>query len=156
MNYFLTVFMFLLCTFFWPTSQVGIKSDVINVKGIAKEELDCLVINAYHEAMGEGRLGRLLVTQVVINRAERASKSFCEIIFQANQFSWTSSKRKEIPKEVYYNLAFEAYELYNNKSIIPIDFYDITHFHEVRIKPYWAEKLIQVGTYKQHVFYKGI
>jgi len=148
--------MFLFCTFFWPSSQLGIKSDVINVKGIAKEELDCLVINAYHEAMGEGRLGRLLVTQVVINRAERASKSFCEIIFQANQFSWTLSPRKEISKEVYYNLAFEVYELYNNKSIIPIAFYDITHFHEIRIKPYWAAKLVQVGIYKQHVFYKGI
>jgi len=155
MKYFLTVFMFLLCTSFLPTSELGINSDLPYVKGIAKEELDCLVINAYHEARGEGRIGRLLVTQVVINRAEIASKSFCEIVFQPKQFSWTLGKIKKVPEEVYHNLAFEIYELYNNKSIIPIDFYDVTHFHEVKVNPYWSKKLVKIGTHNQHVFYKG-
>ena len=156
MNYFLTVFMFLLSTFFWPTSNLGINSDLSNVKRMPAKDLDCLVVNAFHEAMGEGKIGRLLVTQVVMNRAERASKSFCEIVFEANQFSWTLSKRKHIPIEVYHNLASEIHELYNNKSIIPIDFYDVTHFHEVKVNPYWSKKLVRVGVHKQHVFYKGI
>ena len=50
----------------------------------------------------------------------------------------------------------EIYELYNNKSIIPIDFYDVTHFHEVKVNPYWSKKLVKIGTHNQHVFYKGI
>jgi N-acetylmuramoyl-L-alanine amidase len=155
MKYFLTVFMFLLCTSFLPTSELGINSELPNVKRIATEELDCLIINAYHEARGEGKVGRLLVTQVVMNRAEKASKSFCEIVFQPKQFSWTLSKRQQVPQEVYHNLAFEIYELYHNKSTIPADFHDVTHFHEVKVSPYWSKKLVKIGTHNQHVFYKG-
>ena len=118
MNYFLTVFMFLLSTFFWPTSNLGINSDLSNVKRMPAKDLDCLVVNAFHEAIGEGKIGRLLVTQVVMNRAERASKSFCEIVFQPKQFSWTLGKIKKVPEEVYHNLAFEIYELYNNKKVL--------------------------------------
>jgi spore germination cell wall hydrolase CwlJ-like protein len=57
-------------------------------------QLICLAKNIYYEARGESILGRLAVVHVTLNRARVFSKSICDIVYQAGQFTWT---RRRMP-----------------------------------------------------------
>ncbi len=120
---------------------------------IEKKQLNCLVENAYHEAMAEGKVGRLLVTQVVLNRAKSANKDYCNIVYAYKQFSWTLSKKKKIDKKLRKLLEYEILVLLHSKSELPKRFLDATHFHTIAIRPYWASTKQYLGTYKNHKFY---
>ena len=122
---------------------------------ITKKQLTCLVDNAYHEAMAEGKLGRLLVTQVVLNRAKLKEESYCSIVYAYKQFSWTLAKRKSIKPELRKKLEYEVLELLHNMVKIPEDFKAATHFHTISVKPDWSKKIAYAGTHKNHRFYAG-
>jgi hypothetical protein len=57
------------------------------VVAIPEHQLNCLIKNAYYEAMTEGKIGRQQVTKVVINRTR--DNNFCKTVYQPYQFSWT-------------------------------------------------------------------
>jgi spore germination cell wall hydrolase CwlJ-like protein len=120
---------------------------------LSKKQLTCLVDNAYHEAMGEGKVGRLLVTQVVLNRAHVKEESYCSIVYAHKQFSWTLAKRKHISPEIRKKLEYEIIELLHDIAEIPSDLKDATYFHTTSIKPYWVKTQQYLGTYKNHRFY---
>lgn len=43
----------------------------------------------FFEARGEPDIGKYAVGEVVLNRSEKYDKPICDIVFEANQFSWT-------------------------------------------------------------------
>lgn len=118
---------------------------------LSEKQLDCLIKNAYHEANGEGRTGRLLVTQVVFNRT--TDENFCKTIYDRKQFSWTSKKAKQIPTIDYNKISLEIQELFYGFTEIPKGLKKATYFHTTAVKPYWAKAFTKVGVWKNHVFY---
>jgi spore germination cell wall hydrolase CwlJ-like protein len=119
---------------------------------LPEKQIKCLVKNAFYEANGEGRLGRLLVTQVVFNRTTK-DKDFCSTIYKEKQFSWTASKVKRIPWSDYLKIKSEVLELYFEFTHVPKHLRKATHFHTTSTKPYWSKSLVKVGVWKNHVFY---
>ena len=73
----------------------------------ANREQHCLIENAIFEAIGEGKKGMQLATEVALNRVDsnyRGAGSFCKVVFDPHQFSWTS-----IPEEHRYPYTEEEY-----------------------------------------------
>lgn len=123
------------------------------VKLISEQQLSCLIKNAYHEAFIEGPTGMLLVTQVVFNRAKIKNKTYCEIIFEKSQFSWTLFKHRKISEKHWKIIEHLILEYYNGFHKIPEELSMATHFHANYVKPYWRNKAIFLGTWKTHLFY---
>jgi len=145
----LIIFIVGICGFL-NTMHVGFLPKMIV---LSKKQMTCLVDNAYHEAMGEGKIGRLLVTQVVLNRAYIKEESYCAIVYAHKQFSWTLEKRRNISFEIRKKLEYEIIELLHNITEIPEELRDATYFHTTSIKPSWSRKQPYLGTYKNHQFY---
>ncbi len=145
----LIILMFSLC-FTMNTIHAGIVPKFVKIE---KKQLTCLVENAYHEAMGEGKVGRLLVTQVVLNRAREFNQDYCSVIYAYKQFSWTLFKKKQIDKKIRKVLEYEILVLLHSKRELPRRFLEATHFHTTAVKPYWASTKQYLGTYKNHKFY---
>ena len=82
--------------------------------------VECLALNMYHEARGQGSAGLLAVSSVVLNRVndKRFPNTICEVIEQGPtreswkkngefypirhkcQFSWWCDGRSDIPKDI--------------------------------------------------------
>ena len=62
----------------------------------------CLALNVYHEARGQGTAGLFGVTSVVLNRV---NDSICEVVYQGpTRESWKTKQHKNLPadKRIYY------------------------------------------------------
>lgn len=145
------IFIFIIFLIF--SSNIKYKENYKYTKYITLKQLDCLVKNAYHEAYGEGPLGMLLVTQVVLNRAKN-KKNYCEVIYAYKQFSWTLKKEKKISEKEKLEIKRLILRFYNNELTVPEKYKSATHFHAIYVKPYWSRKLKPVGRYRNHVFYQ--
>ena len=137
--------------------------------------VECLALNMYHEARGQGTAGLLGVTAVVFNRVKdkRFPNTICEVIEQGPtreswkkngefypirhrcQFSWFCDGRSDIPKEI------EVYSKFLRIARAMIDknipFIDITEgalwYHADTVNPYWSEQLKRTVTIDTHLFY---
>lgn len=74
---------------------------------VSKEEVTCLVQNAYHEARSDGYAGMYAVTMVVMNRVSdpRYPDTICEVIQQGPvRESWKTRQHADLPDEerIYY------------------------------------------------------
>lgn len=71
----------------------------------AQAEQHCLIENAIYEAHGEGTRGMQLVTEVVVNRVNREYRgewTYCNVIHDPAQFSWTlEDTPREYSEEEY-------------------------------------------------------
>lgn len=119
------------------------------VKAIPDSQLMCLTLNAFYEAMGEGRVGRQQVTQVVFNRTTNGD--YCKTVYAPSQFSWTSTKKAGIPKDLNHKLRLEVLSLYYGLDEVP--FKTATHFHTKRVKPAWRKSFTKLGAHGAHIFY---
>ena len=69
---------------------------------LSKEQIECLVLNSYHESRGDGEKGMLATIFVVLNRTKdsRFPSTPCKVIAQPNQFEWWGKgKTIKEPKE---------------------------------------------------------
>ena len=163
-------------TFFSPalaTTTTDDKSDPV----------ECLALNMYHEARGQGSAGLLGVSSVVLNRVKdkRFPNTICEVIYQGPtreswktrqtpdpndavfypvrdrcQFSWYCDGRSDEPKEkkVYQRLLTIASSIvYNNISFIDITD-GATHYHADYVRPAWAEVKTRTTRIGNHIFYR--
>lgn len=135
--------------------ELAASTNPIKLKLLPEKELTCLAKNAYYEARGEGSVGLLLVTQVVYNRV--TSNNFCEVIYKHKQFSWTLKKQKPIPKESLDKIKIIILAFHNNHYYsVPSHLKSATHFHATYVKPRWTKKLIYLGQWEKHKFYKEL
>lgn len=119
------------------------------IAALPEHQLNCLVKNAYYEAMTEGRAGRQQVTKVVFNRTK--DNNFCKTIYLPNQFSWTLKKQKQVPKKAVAMLREEILSVYYGIEQVP--FPHATHYHTTKVKPVWRHKLAKLGVHRAHIFY---
>ena len=125
----------------------------------AKQQVDCLAENIYHEAGYEPKDGKLAVALVTLNRTQdpRYPDTICSVVKQRNkytcQFSWFCEPVKLNKNSIVYEKAMDvalfAYANYEN-----ID--DITKgalfYHADYVNPRW--KLERTTVIGRHIFYK--
>jgi spore germination cell wall hydrolase CwlJ-like protein len=123
---------------------------------LSKRELKCLVDNAFHEARGEGMVGMVLVTKVVLNRSKKTKENYCSTIYKKNQFSWTLMKNlKKIPnttrKEIEYLVLTVHHGLADH--LVPTHLSNALFYHADYVRPSWSKVYKKLGVWGNHVFY---
>ena len=140
----------------------------------SEQELNCLALNMYHEARGEGTAGILAVSYVVLNRVNdsRFPDTICGVVKQGHhikkkegisqpiknkcQFSWYCDGKSDQPKNkrVYDRLvSFSKYILSPDTNQI-----DITDgalfYHAEYVSPSWSKTKQKTANIGVHIFYR--
>jgi N-acetylmuramoyl-L-alanine amidase len=127
------------------------------------DEVTALALNMYFEARGDGdtineRLRSMqMVGEVTLNRVDSDNypDSICEVVYQRNQFSWTTRKNTKPNDTLSWILAVNLAEQLLDGSA---DYFNngATHFinsSAVSRTPRWVKRLDRVGRVGSHVFY---
>ena len=133
------------------------------------EAITCLALNIYFESRKQPIEGQIAVSQVVLERvkSEKYPNTVCEVVFQGPTYSWSvnypikdrcqfswycdglSDKPKdeiawlnslEVAEKVYYGLTDTVK--------------GATHYHSVKVDPWWAKYKVKVRQIGDHIFYK--
>ena len=145
--------------------------------------VECLALNMYHEARGQGSAGLLGVSSVVLNRVKdkRFPDTICGVIYQGPtreswktrqtpdpndatfypvkhrcQFSWYCDGRSDEPrdKKTYKRLLTISKSIvYNTTNFIDITD-GATHYHADYVKPAWAKVKTRTTRIGNHIFYR--
>lgn len=130
---------------------------------ILSNALICLALNVYHESRGEPELGKKIVAQTAINRANLYNTSICKEVLKPNQYSWTKQlvyekklKPSGMPTD---DKAWEdskriAQAAIDGNLSIPKRYQTATSFHSIRVHPNWSKQLRCVGRVGQHIVYE--
>ena len=137
--------------------------------------IECLAINAYHEARGESRLSQQMGMATVYNRLlyvqQHPSKrglfldkgkdnTICNIVFKKWAYSWTMDKASDKPrnKKVFKRLYKVAEEFILNIDNWKSVSQNATYYYYKGMKsvPKWttSDKMERVFTVDSHIFYK--
>lgn len=122
---------------------------------IDREDVHCLVQNLYFEARDQGITGMIAVGEVTLNRVEsdKFPNTICEVVWQPKQFSWTHDgksdkmKNKKAREHAYlaaYAVLHHVYSLTEGS----------THYHSVKVSPFWADSKRKVKKIGDHIFYR--
>lgn len=132
------------------------------------KEIDCLALNAYHEARGEGAKGQLAVSEVVMNRVQEGDVTACEVIYEKKgkscQFSWVCTDAKVDDPELYDIIRERMRNFYINrllreefsedKVIISDSTSGATFYHSRKVRPYWVTYFTRTAKIGNHLFYR--
>ncbi len=101
------------------------------------KDLECLATNVYREARGEPMEGQIAVAKVTLNRvySGKYPSSICGVVYQKNQFSWTSRYKNVVYNFPAINASVIAYNSNNDVKY--------THFHVNNVRPSWRKQLKQ-------------
>ena len=99
------------------TLQAKGVSSTSHAQNLSKQQLECLSLNAYHEARSEGEKGMLATIFVVLNRTKdsRFPSTPCKVIAQPNQFEWYGKGKTIKEPEMYDKAKQLAYEVLEGK-----------------------------------------
>ena len=114
-------------------------------------KVECLAKNMYFEARGEDIRGLLAVAHVTINRVQTAGypSRICDVVYQKNQFSWTSMKLKIKDYTRYEQIKQLAHDVLNGETEDPTK--GALHFHSKHTRANWNLKpKAKIGN---HIFY---
>jgi spore germination cell wall hydrolase CwlJ-like protein len=138
---------FLISLFFLMLSATSAEAITCSNNGNNQQ---CMVCNCLYESDGEVFEGQVQVAQVVLQRKitprwNPGGKGECSIIYQKNQFSWTTGPKKKFkPASIAIcgKAVAEAYKRGPN---------GIESFHNTSIRPGWKlARCMQTGN---HIFY---
>ena len=134
----------------------------VNPAIASDRSVECLALNIYHEARGEGIEGWLAVAFVTVNRkhSEKFPNSICKVVYDSYQFSWTHD---DIPDEPILNKyadrkAWEYIQwfskgfLENYENIVDPTKGSL-YYHSHKVEPYWSDHFTRVATIGNHLFY---
>ena len=123
-----------------------------------QQQINCGAQNAYFESQGEPDLGMVAVSQVVINRVKdkRWPNSVCEVVWQNKQFSWThDGKSDTIPLNSSYQRRLWIKSIYMFLIAYGEDITNgATHYHSVKVKPWWTNSMKVTAHIGNHIFLK--
>lgn len=131
-----------------------------DMQGKPLSTLECLAVNAYHEARSESDVANLIIMAVVEQRvrdSRHKAKSICEAIFHPYAFSWTNDGRSDLirDKQQYIRLYKLAEKFLMNKDLFVNIAEQSDHYHKVGHKTSWNYSVLTyVGQVDQHVFYR--
>lgn len=125
----------------------------------ARQQIDCLAANIYHEAATEPHNGRVAVGLVTLNRVNdsRYPKDICGVVKQKTkstcQFTWYCNSPSIRSEELYKQAKDVALYVYVNYERM-VDFTQgALYYHADYVNPRWRglEKTVVIG---RHIFYK--
>lgn len=132
-------------------------SGPVNAAPTLKEQkqIKCIATAVYFEARGSSSKGQAAVGQVTRNRVNKSTfpSTYCKVIHQESQFSWTKYKNLKIKdKDAWDNarkIATVTYYLGWPDSLVG----NATHFHSGK-RPYWAKNMKKVAEIDGQKFYE--
>jgi spore germination cell wall hydrolase CwlJ-like protein len=128
---------------------------------VFNQELHCLADNIYYESRNQGSKGMYLVAEVTRNRVEskKFPDSYCKVVYQPWQFSWTAKKAKQKPLQntrelqarkkavmIAYETQAKSYKRQLSKNTL--------YFCTTKVNPSWKAKGILQVRHKDHEFYE--
>lgn len=125
-------------------------------------DVECMALNMYHEARGEGARGMIAVGYVVINRAvsdEFAPDTACGIIYQSLrkgtcQFAWTCDRYADYPREAAAMQEARQLAKLVLEAEVPNPIGESMYYVEKRIGiPSWARRLEVHSIIGNHRFF---
>ena len=150
--------------------EISYKVSVQNIPFNLENSYHCLASNIYWEARNQSLEGKLAVAQVTLNRVESSKypNTICGVVTQTRyypsgridlhscQFSWYCDGIKDEPIETWGFSYEESFNLaINFLEKRPMDVTDgSTHYHNVKVEPYWTASLQEVVEIEEHIFYK--
>jgi spore germination cell wall hydrolase CwlJ-like protein len=120
----------------------------------------CVALNAFYEARGEGWAGQVAVGQVAMRRAGLDFHHVCKEIYRPGQFSWTAERPRHgaLPSGETWQWALAAAEQALVWAAHPEAHPDYsakaTYFHNTSVTPYWTRGLELVAMIGEHRFYR--
>ena len=107
-------------------------------------QIVCVAQAIYHEARGEGDLGKRAVAHIILNRSKKFHKTPCEVLRQPGQFQIKLKKS-------YTGKAWrDAYQIANYPGKDPTG--GALYFKHRKCKTVWKYKL--TTSIEHHNFYK--
>ena len=119
---------------------------------ISDKEIITMTILA--EARGEGQSGMYAVAAVISQRALNRQLSARKICLQRKQFSCWNSGKSLKHLLLHPEAKYASYLADNIKKLDRSYVGYADHYHNINVKPYWANKDKKIRTIKNHVFYK--
>lgn len=144
------------------------KVDAVDCNEVKDDEETCLACNIYYEAATtQSYKGSLAVATVTAIRVQKKKypDTFCEVIWQPKQFSWTNSNISRVPKsEKAWKRSLDIAKIVMQKRLSKEEIEKIdptggaTHFHtgDMNPKPKWAQGKKPAIIIEAHLFYVGI
>lgn len=127
--------------------------------------LTCLALNIYYEGRGESELGKKIIAQTTLNRANDQHSNVCKVVMEPGQFTWVNSrvsgrqlKPKFKPKEgdeAWSDCQIIAKKALSGSLDTPKKYRNVTHFHGSRIQPNWTRNMTSLGRVGGHVYYQA-
>jgi spore germination cell wall hydrolase CwlJ-like protein len=129
---------------------------------LSEKDIECLMLNAYHEARGEGVAGIQAATIVVLNRTAKKhmnANTVCQTVYKPKQFSWThldvrhkpiNKSEMEIVKTAVLDLLLTPLSKLD-KDVQKVK--DSLYYHETNIKWKYANSFTVSSKIKNHIFY---
>ena len=116
------------------------------------EGLLWLTLNVYHEARSESMISQMAIVHVTLNRAFAQGRPVKDIITQAHQFSWTTTKQSYVPDDpkAFMQCLQSVYAALQTDDMTK----GATHFHSDRINPGWTSEYTYITHFGSHQFYK--
>jgi spore germination cell wall hydrolase CwlJ-like protein len=149
-----------------PVEKITMENTPFNLDN----QYHCLASNIYWEARNQSLLGKIAIAQVTLNRVDNSKypNTVCGVVTQTRyypsgridlhscQFSWYCDGNKDEPIETWGFSYDESFNLaVNFLEKRPIDVTaGSTHYHNVKIEPYWTASLQEVVEIEEHIFYK--
>jgi spore germination cell wall hydrolase CwlJ-like protein len=116
----------------------------------------CLAMNVYFEGRSESYDGQKLIAEVTMERVytDGFPKTVCDVVWEDGAFSWTQDGKSDRPKDI--DAWLTAQIIANETLLYGCELCSgATYYHSRDVLPYWADDMVMVGMYGNHVFYKG-
>ena len=133
------------------------------------EAITCLALNIYFESRNQPIEGQVAVSQVVLERvkSKKYPDTVCEVVFQGPTYSWSVNYPiKDRCQFSWYCDGFsdkprDEIAWLNSLEVAEKVYYGLTdtvkgatHYHSVKVDPWWAKYKVKVRQIGDHIFYK--
>ncbi len=143
-------------------SPEAVQAVLASTKTDIEEELTCLALNIYFEALSEPVVGQRAVAHVVMNRVadRRFPATACQVIRQGGeqvrhrcQFSWWCDGRSDRPanRRLWQAAKALAKQVYWGRSKDPTS--GALWYHADYVSPYWGQVFKKGPKIGRHIFY---
>jgi spore germination cell wall hydrolase CwlJ-like protein len=115
----------------------------------------CMTTLLYHEARGTDDLRtKLLVAEVVLNRADHRVENVCEVIYPPGSKQFHAPKQAPMREKAAKEQA-KALSILILSGIMPMPGTPANYFHDTSVRPSWSRKFSRVEQSENLIFYEG-
>lgn len=133
----------------------------VNINNRNLTEMECIVLNLYHEARSESDEGVLFVLGTMLKRksSPKAPNTFCSVVYKPWAYSWTMDKLSDTVKdtESWVRLYKITAEALIDPQLTMYNTLRVDHYYADYIDaPYWEKhpKMIFIKQIGVHRFYR--